>query len=129
MAALVLWTGRGLRAVPGPGGAAPALGPYILLAFLLVLMVGSSLYTLSRYMRPDLRRPIRENRRVYRSRQLLYNSLLGLLGLPPLLFYQTTGDPIHLCYYVLLLLGLTTLSWPTQHRYQRWLLSQHWARK
>ncbi|MCC3160574.1 hypothetical protein LJ737_25275 [Hymenobacter sp. 15J16-1T3B] len=123
MAGLVLWAQPNLRRIPGPGGQAPALGPYALLAFLLILMVGSSLYTLSRYLRPELRRPIRENRRVYRSRQLLHNSLLDLLALPPLLLYAASGDPMHLLYFALLSAGLAAISWPTQHRYQRWLLS------
>ena len=120
MAAVVWWMAPG---IPGPRGEAPTLGPYVLLTFLLVVMVGSSLYTLSRYLRPELRRPIRENRRVYRSRQLLHNSLLELLALPPLLFFAASRQPEHLFYFGLLTLALATLNWPTQRRYQRWLLS------
>ncbi|GAB3839825.1 hypothetical protein [Hymenobacter jeollabukensis] len=123
MAGMVLWARPALQRVPGPAGGTPALGPYALLAFLLILMVGSSLYTLSRYLRPELRRPIRENRRVYRSRQLLHNSLLDLLALPPLLLYAASADPLHLLYFGVLSAGLAALSWPTQRRYQRWLLS------
>ncbi|GAB2967276.1 hypothetical protein GCM10027048_42450 [Hymenobacter coalescens] len=127
MGALVLWIGGGIPS--GSSGAAPSLGPFALLAFLLILMVGSSLYTLSRYLRPDLRRPIRENRRVYRGRQLLHNSLLGLLSLPPLLLYEVSGDPRHLFYYGLMGWGLALLTWPTQRRYQRWLLSAEGRRR
>ncbi|WP_345225038.1 hypothetical protein [Hymenobacter koreensis] len=119
MAGLVLWTGRGL----GKAGPAPSLGPYVVLTGLLVVLVGSSLYALSRYLRPDLRRPIRENRRVYRCRQLLHNSLLGLLSLPPLLLYQLSAEALHLFYFGLLCASLAALSWPTHSRYQRWLLS------
>jgi hypothetical protein len=122
MAGLVLWAGGGLQRA-GATGPPPALGPYALLAFLLILMVSSSLYTLSRYIRADLHRPIRENRRVYRSRLILHNSLLGLLALPPLLLFQASGDATHLFYFGLMLWGLATLSWPTQRRYQRWLLA------
>lgn len=120
MAGVVGWMMPG---IPGPAGQPPTLWPYALLAFLLILMVGSSLYTISRYLRPELRRPIRENRRVYRSRQLLRNSLLELLALPPLLLFAAGRQPEHLLYYGLLTLSLAVLSWPTQRRYQRWLLS------
>lgn len=124
MAGVVLWAQPGLQRIPGPtSGSAPALGPYALLAFLLVLMVGSSLYTLSRYLRPELRRPIRENRRVFRSRQLLHNSLLDLLALPPLLLYAASADAVYLLCFGGLSAGLAAFSWPTQRSYQRWLLS------
>lgn len=109
--------------IPGRAGQSPILWPYVLLAFLLILMVGSSLYTLSRYLRPELRRPIRENRRVYRSRQLLHNSLLELLALPPLLFFAASRQPQDLAYFGLLTVALAVLTWPTQRRYHRWLLS------
>jgi hypothetical protein len=121
MAGVVLWSGRGMAS--GALGPSPSLGPYVMMAALLVIMVSSSLYTLSRYLRPDLRRPIRENRRVYRSRLILHNSLLGLLALPPLLLFQATADPINLFYYSLMIIGLTALSWPSARAYQRWLLS------
>ncbi|KUG08349.1 hypothetical protein [Solirubrum puertoriconensis] len=121
MGALVMWAGGGLNS-PG-AGPPPALGPYVILAALLVLMVGSSLYTMSRYLRPNLRRPSAENHRVFRSRLILRNSLLGLLALPPLLLYQSSGQFFDLLYYGVMFAGLLALNWPTARGYQQWLIS------
>jgi hypothetical protein len=119
MAGLVLSTERGIRAA----GPAPSFTPYIILTVLLLIPITVGLYSVARYMRPNLRRPIAENQRVYTGRVVLRNSVLGLLSLPPLLFYRASHNWTDLLLFVLLLIGLCALTWPTARRYQRWLIT------
>ena len=67
----------------------PRLATWPVLLGLLALLpvIGGLLYIVSRYLRPNLRRPAAENLRIYQSRLLLHNSLLALLALPPLVSY------------------------------------------
>ena len=80
-------------------------------------------YAVCQSIKPNLRRPYAENMRIYLSRLIVRNSLLGLLGLPLLAGYLLTHHVLVLAAYggLLLLLGRQTL--PSAQTYQRWLLS------
>ena len=114
----------------GSGGAAvgptaePRLAtwPALLGLGALLPLVGLVLYGISRYLRPNLRRPAAENLRVYQSRQLLHDSLLGLLALPPLGSYAVGHGWPYLLFSGAALLALAWQTRPSAHTYQRWLL-------
>ncbi|MBC8084541.1 MAG: hypothetical protein H7Z21_15195, partial [Hymenobacter sp.] len=95
----------------------------LLLVGALVPLAGVLLYLVSRYMRPNLRRPAEENLRVYQGRILLRNSLLSLLGLPLLISYVFTRGVAELVACGVLLLVLCVLTAPSAKAYQRWLIS------
>ena len=103
----------------------PALTTWPVLLGLLALLpvVGGLLVVVSRYLRPNVRRPAKENLRLYQGHVLLRNSLLGLLALPLLASYVITHKPLDLvlCGAVLLALGWQTQ--PSAETYQRWLLA------
>ena len=100
-----------------------ATWPALLLLLALLPLVSLVLYAVSRYMRPNLRRPYAENMRIYQSRIVLRNSLLGLLGLPLLAAYLITHQVVDLITYAGLLLLLSWQTAPSATTYQRWLLS------
>lgn len=97
--------------------------PVLLGLFALLLVVSGLLWLISRYLRPNLRRPAEENLRIYQGRVLLRNSLLGLLALPLLASYAVNHKPLDLvlCGAVLLTMGWYTQ--PSAVRYQRWLVA------
>lgn len=103
----------------------PALATWPALLGLLALLpvVALLLFLVSRYLRPNLRRPAEENLRLYQGRVLLCNSLLGLLVLPLLASYVINNQPLDLvlCGAVLLALGWQTR--PSAETYQQWLLA------
>ncbi len=100
-----------------------ATWPALLLLAALLPLVSLVLYAVARYMRPNLRRPYEENMRIYQSRIVLRNSLLGLLGLPLLAAYLITHQVVDLVTYAGLLLLLSWQTAPSATTYQRWLLS------
>ncbi len=100
-----------------------ATWPALLLLATLVPLMGTFLYTAYRRMRPNLRRPYAENLRIYQSRVLLRDSLVGLCSLPLFASYVFTQQPsdLAICAGLLLVLGWRTM--PSAKTYQRWLLS------
>jgi hypothetical protein len=121
MLALVLLGGRHAAVESSPE---PRLAtwPVLLLLVVLVPLVALLLYTVSRTMRPNLRRPVEENLRIYLGRVFLRNSLLGLVALPMFVTYLFSHSVVDL------LLGagmLAALCWrlaPSATTYQRWLI-------
>jgi len=111
--------------IAGPGAANPRLAtwPALLLLLALLPLLSLVLYAIAQYMRPNLRRPYAENMRLYQSRLLLRNSLLGLLGLPLLAAYLLTRQPIDLLACAALLGLLAWRTAPNARKYQRWLIS------
>jgi hypothetical protein len=79
-------------------------------------------YLVSAQIKPNLRRPEAENLRLYKSRIFLRNSLLALLGLPPLVTYTITKSPVDLVFFGCLLLTLCVVMVPSAKTYQRWLI-------
>jgi len=118
MLLLAFSTGHRLSTV----ASAPAPTTTILTLSLLLLVVGACVYLVSKRIRPNLRRPEEQNRRLYMSGIILRNSFLGILGLPPLMIYHTSGDWLDLLFFGLLLLALCLLTVPTEQKYRRWLL-------
>lgn len=124
-----LLMGGGLLGASGRMAVGPTLEPAlttwpVLLGLLALLPVVSGLlFVVSRYLRPNVRRPAEENMRIYQARVLLRNSLLGLLALPLLASYVISHKPLDLvlCGAVLLALGWQTR--PSADAYQRWLLA------
>ena len=100
-----------------------ATWPVLLLVVGLVPLAGLFLYAASRQMRPNLRRPYAENLRIYQSRTLLLDSLVGLLGLPLLASYLFTHHATDLATCGGLLLFLAWRTRPTAQTYQRCLLT------
>ena len=100
-----------------------ATWPALLGLLALLPVVGLLLYSVSRYLRPNLRRPAEENLRIYQSRVLLRDSLLGLLALPLLVSYAIGHwvPDLAMCGVTLLALGWQTL--PSAQKYQRWLIT------
>lgn len=96
--------------------------PVLLALSLLLLIVGACVYLVSKRIRPNLRRPEEQNRRLYLSGVILRNSFLGLLGLPPLMLYHLNGHWPDLLFFGVLLLVLCLLTAPTEPKYRRWLL-------
>lgn len=124
-----LLMGGGILAASGQAAVGTTLEPAlttwpVLLGLLALLPVLSGLlWLVSRYLRPNLRRPAEENLRIYQGRVVLRNSLLGLLVLPLLAAYAIDHTPLDLvlCGAVLLTLGWYTQ--PSAIRYQRWLVA------
>lgn len=111
--------------IAGPGATNPRLAtwPALLLLLALLPLLSLALYAIAQYMRPNLRRPYAENMRLYQSRLLLRNSLLGLLGLPLLAAYLLTRQPLDLLACAALLGLLAWRTAPNARKYQRWLIS------
>jgi hypothetical protein len=111
--------------VAGPTAINPQLAtwPALLALAVAVPLLSVVLYGVCQSIRPNLRRPYAENMRIYLSRLIVRNSLLGLLGLPLLAAYLLTHQPVVLVLYagLLLLVGWRTL--PSAQTYQRWLLT------
>ena len=84
--------------------------------------MGFFLYVISRYLRPNLRRPAAENLRIYQSRLLLHDSLLALLALPPLVSYAVGHGWPYLLFSGAALLALAWQTRPSAQTYQRWLV-------
>ena len=103
----------------------PALTTWpVLLGLLALLPVVSVLLLLvSRYLRPNVRRPAEENLRIYQGRVLLRNSLLGLLALPLLASYVISHKPLDLVLCGAMLLALGWQTRPSAKAYQRWLVA------
>ena len=122
MAGAVLAAGR--QAAVGPT-LEPRLATWPMLLGLLALVpiVGFLLYIVSRYLRPNLRRPAEENLRIYQGRMLLRNSLLGLLALPLLVSYAIGHWMPDLVMYGVTLLALGWQTRPSAQKYQRWLIT------
>ena len=100
-----------------------ATWPALLGLLALLPVVGLLLYSVARYLRPNLRRPAEENLRIYQGRVLLRNSLLGLLALPLLVSYAIGHGVLDLvlCGAILVALGWQTR--PSAQTYQRWLIT------
>ena len=119
----------GVLAGSGRAAVGPTLKPRLatwpaLLGLLaLVPIVGFLLYVVSRYLRPNLRRPAEENLRIYQGRVLLRNSLLGLLALPLLVSYAIGHHLLDLGLGGAMLLALGWQTRPSAQTYQRWLIS------
>ena len=121
MATLVLGAGR---RTANSQAVNPALAtwPALLLLGGILVLVGVLVYLVSSQIKPNLRRPEAENLRLYKSRIFLRNSLLGLIGLPPLLTYTVTKSPVDLVFSACLLLTLCVVMAPSARTYQRWLI-------
>lgn len=102
----------------------PRLATWPALLWLLALLpiVGFLLYAVSRSLRPNLRRPAKENLRIYQARVVLRNSLLGLLALPPLASYLIGNHPYDLVFGAAVLVALGWQTRPSAQAYQRWLV-------
>jgi hypothetical protein len=121
MAGVVLGLGSRL-----PGAATSeqaAAWPGLVLLGAMVPVVALLLHSVSRRLRPNLRRLAEDNLRIYKSRIFLRNSLLGLLLLPVLVSYVLTHGWLEIVCCVILLLVLPILTAPSAKAYQRWLLS------
>lgn len=101
-----------------------ATWPALLLLGALVPLAGLLLYAVYRQMRPNLRRPVQQNLRVYQGRLVLRNSLLSLLVLPLLASYVVTHGILELVFSAAMLLALSWQTAPSAQTYQRWLLGQ-----
>ena len=101
----------------------PRLATWPLLLWLAVLLplLGVVLYAVGQSIKPNLRRPYAENMRIYQSRLVVRNSLLGLLGLPLLGSYLMTRQGIDLATYAALLALLSWRTAPSAKTYQQWL--------
>ncbi|TGD79835.1 hypothetical protein [Hymenobacter wooponensis] len=121
MASVVL--GLGSRLPSAAGSERVAAWPGLLLLGAMVPIVGLLLYSVSRRLRPNLRRLAEENLRIYKGRIFLRNSLLCLLILPLLVSYVLTHGTLELVCCGILLLVLPLLTAPSPKNYQRWLLS------
>lgn len=110
--------------VAGPASINPRLATWPMLLWLAVLLplLGVVLYAVCQSIRPNLRRPYAENMRIYQSRLVVRNSLLGLLSLPLLASYLLTHQALDLVVYGSLLLLLGWRTAPSAKTYQRWLL-------
>ncbi|MVN77137.1 hypothetical protein GO988_12445 [Hymenobacter sp. HMF4947] len=100
-----------------------ATWPVLLALLVAVPLVSIVLYAVCQSIKPNLRRPYAENMRIYQSRLVVRNSLLGLLGLPLLAVYILTHHAGALVAYGALLLLLSRQTVPSAKTYQRWLLS------
>jgi hypothetical protein len=113
------------RSVAGPAAINPQLAtwPALLALAVAVPLLSVVLYAVSQRIRPNLRRPYAENMRIYLSRLLVRNSLLGLLGLPLLAAYLLTHQAAVLAAYAVLLLLVGWRTLPSAKTYQHWLLT------
>jgi hypothetical protein len=113
------------RGVAGPAAINPQLAtwPALLALAVAVPLLSVVLYAVSQSIRPNLRRPYAENMRIYLSRLIVRNSLLGLLGLPLLAAYLLTHQAAVLAAYATLLLWVGWRTLPSAKTYQRWLLA------
>ncbi|MGI4864950.1 MAG: hypothetical protein ACRYFZ_13580 [Janthinobacterium lividum] len=98
-----------------------ATWPALLWLAVLLPLLGVVLYAVGQSIKPNLRRPYEENMRIYQSRLVVRNSLLGLLGLPLLAAYLVTRQPVDLVTYAGLLALLAWRAAPSAQAYQRWL--------
>lgn len=121
MACVVLGFGSRLPGAATSGQV--AAWPGLVLLGAMVPIVGLLLHSVSRRLRPNLRRLAEDNLRIYKSRIFLRNSLLGLLLLPVLVSYVLTRGQLEIVCCVMLLLVLPILTAPSAKAYQRWLLS------
>ena len=121
MAAGVL-AGSGQAAAGSTSEPHLATWPALLGLLALLPVVGFLLYVISRYLRPNLRRPAAENLRIYQSRLLLHNSLLALLALPPLVSYAVGHGWPYLFFSGAALLAMAWQTRPSAQTYQRWLI-------
>ena len=121
MAAGVL-AGSGQAAAGATSEPRLATWPALLGLLALLPVVGFLLYVISRYLRPNLRRPAAENLRIYQSRLLLHDSLLALLALPPLVSYAVGHGWLYLFFSGAALLALAWQTQPSAQTYQRWLV-------
>jgi hypothetical protein len=115
--------GRGRVAAPTAINPALATWPLLLALAAVLPLLGVVLYAVARSIRPNLRRPYAENMRLYQSRLIVRNSLLALLGLPPLAAYLVMRQPIDLVTYAAVLAVLGWRTAPSARAYQEWLLS------
>jgi len=99
-----------------------ATWPALLSLAVVLPLLSVVLYGVCQSIRPNLRRPYAENMRLYQSRLVVRNSLLGLLGLPLLAAYLLTHHAAILVAYAGLLVLLSQATVPTAQKYQRWLL-------
>ena len=97
--------------------------PALLALLALLPVVGLLLYSVARYLRPNLRRPAEENLRIYQGRMLLRDSLLGLLALPLLVSFAIGHAVLDLVTCGATLLALGWYTQPTAQAYQRWLIT------
>jgi len=111
--------------VAGPAAVNPRLAtwPALLALAVVVPLLSVVLYAVCQSIRPNLRRPYAENMRIYLSRLVVRNSLLGLLGLPLLAGYLLTHQVAVLAVYAGLLLFVGQRTAPSAKTYQRWLLT------
>lgn len=111
--------------VAGPTAINPQLAtwPALLALAVVVPLLGVVLYAVCQSIKPNLRRPYAENMRIYLSRLVVRNSMLGLLGLPLLAAYLLTHQPAVLALYAGLLLFVGQRTAPSAKAYQRWLLT------
>jgi hypothetical protein len=111
--------------VAGPAAINPQLAtwPALLALAVAVPLLSVVLYAVCQRIRPNLRRPYAENMRIYLSRLVVRNSLLGLLGLPLLAAYLLTHQLAVLALYASLLFVLGRRTAPSAKTYQRWLLT------
>jgi hypothetical protein len=122
MAGVVL--GLGSR-IASTGATVPKVAswPAVLLLGLMIPVVGLLMYSVSRRLRPNLRRLAEENLRIYQSRIFLRNSLLTFFILPLLVSYVLTHGLLEIVCSGILLVILPLLTAPSAKDYQRWLLS------
>ena len=99
-----------------------ATWPALLGLLALLPVMGGLLYIVSRYLRPNLRRPAAQNLRIYQGRVVLRNSLLGLLALPLLVSYALGHHPLDLGLAAVVLAALGWQTRPSAQTYQYWLL-------
>lgn len=114
----------GRHGVAGAAAVNPRLAtwPALLTLAVAVPLLGFVLYAVCQSIKPNLRRPYAENMRIYLSRLVVRNSLLGLLGLPLLAAYLLTHHVAVLAAYAGLLLLLGRRTAPSAKTYQRWLI-------
>ena len=110
--------------VAAPKDINPRLATWPVLLGLVVALplLGVVLYAVCQSIKPNLRRPYAENMRIYQSRLVVRNSLLGFLGLPLLAAFLLTHQVLYLVTYGSLLLLLGRQTEPSAKTYQRWLL-------
>ena len=100
-----------------------ATWPALLLLAVALPLLGVVLYGVCQSIKPNLRRPYAENMRLYQSRMVVRNSLLGLACLPVVAAYLLTHNLLDVVLYAGLLVFLSRATVPTAQKYQRWLLT------